>query len=96
MKPNPYDTRGEIFLKSGMLDEAIASYELALVKKPDFYSSRSHLAFLYIYKGEFDKAQPLIDDMMRQEIWNRRGLRSLIPGLQQIVPGSFSRRPDPA
>ena len=54
---NAYDSRGEILATNGKLDEAIASYEQATKLKPDF--ARSRLADLYIFRGDFAKADSL-------------------------------------
>ncbi len=60
-EPNPYDSRGEFFAMQGKLDSAIESYEKAYSIRPDFYnySTLFDLGRLYIYKGDYDKAQEL-------------------------------------
>ncbi|MCK5126261.1 MAG: tetratricopeptide repeat protein [candidate division Zixibacteria bacterium] len=53
---NPYDSRGEIYAKMGMLDESIDSYRTALQIKPTFYDSWQKLGIMYLFKGEYNKA----------------------------------------
>jgi eukaryotic-like serine/threonine-protein kinase len=47
--PNPFDTRGDIFLLAGRDDDAIAAYRKVLELKPDFgdYSDYVKLAIVY-------------------------------------------------
>jgi serine/threonine protein kinase/Flp pilus assembly protein TadD len=54
---NAYDSRGEILAMNGKLDEAITSYEKANQLEPGF--SRFRLADLYMYRGDFAKADSL-------------------------------------
>ncbi len=58
-EPDPYDTRGEIYATYGMLDDAIADYEMATQLKPDFANYRSlvNLGRLYVFKGEYERAR---------------------------------------
>ncbi len=61
---NPYDTKGDICMQNGLLDDAIASYEKSLSIKPDFYNSMIFLDILYIFKGDYDKAESTIRKIM--------------------------------
>jgi tetratricopeptide (TPR) repeat protein len=54
-EPNPYDTRGDIYARFGRLDEAIASYKMAVEIKPDYGSYK--LGCMYAYKGDFEQAE---------------------------------------
>jgi tetratricopeptide (TPR) repeat protein len=54
---NAYDSRGEILATNGKLDEAIASYKQADKLEPGF--GRARLADLYMYRGDFSKADSL-------------------------------------
>ena len=58
-KHNAYDTRGEIFALSGILDSAVVSFEKALEIKPDFVSSLWQLGNVYMFKREYGKADSL-------------------------------------
>lgn len=62
---NPYDSRGEIYSRNGRLDEAIASFRLALQMKPDFYASLVALAPLYVFKGEYDRADSCLAELAK-------------------------------
>ncbi len=57
---NPYDSKGDICMGNGMLDEAIDAFEKALAIKPDFYRSMILLEMLYIFKGDYDRAEATI------------------------------------
>jgi tetratricopeptide (TPR) repeat protein len=59
---NAFDSRGEILSMNGKLDDAIASYEQSTRLDPEF--SRYRLANLYIYRGNFAKADSLIRAMV--------------------------------
>jgi len=61
-EPNPYDSKGEILAMNGRLDEAIASHVKAIELKPDF--NRSALANLYMFRGDFVKADSLYQAMI--------------------------------
>jgi tetratricopeptide (TPR) repeat protein len=54
---NPYDTRGDIYVMAGMINEAMASYKTALEKRWDFSGSLFHLGMFYAYEGETSKAE---------------------------------------
>jgi tetratricopeptide (TPR) repeat protein len=53
---NPYDSRGDLYLRQGNIEKAIDSYELAIKIKSDFYPSVKKLLRLNLYQGEFSKA----------------------------------------
>jgi tetratricopeptide (TPR) repeat protein len=57
---NPYDSRGEIYADHGMIEEAIASYEMALKKNPDFENAVSRLSLLYIQQKNYTRAEESI------------------------------------
>ena len=56
-EPNPYNSRGDIFIEFKMYDKAVESYRKALKKKSDFYTSLTNLGKVYTYMGEFIKAE---------------------------------------
>ncbi|MEW5923589.1 MAG: tetratricopeptide repeat protein [Candidatus Zixiibacteriota bacterium] len=56
---NPYDTRGEIYARNGMLEEAIESYRMALRKKPDFESSIWMIGELSLFLGRHEAADSM-------------------------------------
>ena len=55
-EPNPYDTRGEIHCAFGELDEALASFELAVEKHPTYFYSMGNLGQVKIYQERYDEA----------------------------------------
>ena len=79
---NPYDTKGDICMQNGLLDEAIASFEKSLSIKPDFYNSMIYLDMLYIFKGDYDKARATISKILDSPSkMNRSTARSLLAAL---------------
>lgn len=60
---NPYDSKGDICMNAGMLDEAIEAYEKALAIKPDYYKSMIYLEMLYIFKGDYEKAEAIVKNI---------------------------------
>ncbi|MBU0982266.1 MAG: tetratricopeptide repeat protein [candidate division Zixibacteria bacterium] len=65
---NPPDSRGDIYARNGMLDEAIAAYAKALSIDPDFFASQWKLGHMYLYRGDYDKAE----QTYRQSIASKR------------------------
>ena len=51
-EPNPYDSKGEILLMAGRLNEAAEQFQTALNKWPKFYYSAMHLAQVYAETGD--------------------------------------------
>jgi tetratricopeptide (TPR) repeat protein/TolB-like protein len=51
-EPNPYDSKGEILLMAGRLNEAAEQFKIALNKWPKFYYSAMHLAHVYAETGD--------------------------------------------
>jgi tetratricopeptide (TPR) repeat protein len=75
---NPYDSRGDICMDAGILEEAIKSYEKALEIKPDYYKSRIYLGMLYIFKGDYEEAEATIRRILDSPVKNDRSVgRSL-------------------
>lgn len=54
---NPYDTRGDIYARSGRHDEAILSYQIALEKKPGFFPAMQNLGHMYVFKRDYARAR---------------------------------------
>jgi Tfp pilus assembly protein PilF/TolB-like protein len=60
-EPNPYDSKGEILMNAGKLDEAIVQLETALDKWPNFHYSAMRLAELYREFWDYDRAKAYIE-----------------------------------
>jgi len=60
-EPNPYDSKGEILMWSGQLDQAIQQFQTALVKWPTFHYSARRLAQLYLDRGDINKTLKYIE-----------------------------------
>ena len=63
-EPNPYDSRGEILLAAGRIDEAIKSYHKALSVAPDFPGSLSPLVKAYLINGNRASADSCVQAMI--------------------------------
>ncbi|MBU0985464.1 MAG: tetratricopeptide repeat protein [candidate division Zixibacteria bacterium] len=84
-EPNPHDTRGDIVSASGQLDSAIASYERVYRLKPDFanYATLFKLSRLYIYRGDYSKAQ---DCVQEAAVGGERIIRSVARTYMGLIP----------
>jgi len=51
-EPNPYDSKGEILMTAGRLNEAAIQFKLALQKWPKFHFSATRLANVYAEMGD--------------------------------------------
>jgi serine/threonine protein kinase/Flp pilus assembly protein TadD len=89
-EPNPYDSRGDLYANNGHIDEAILSYHKALEIRPDFMS-REKLGGLYIFKGEYERADSLFREMTTSP---DKGTREVGRACRSLVPahrGQFRR-----
>lgn len=75
---NVYDSRGDIQIQFGMLEEAIQSYRKALAIKPDFYSSLRKLGDCFLVLRKYAAADscytamlkaPAQDSFTKESIW---------------------------
>jgi tetratricopeptide (TPR) repeat protein len=67
-EPNPYDSKGEILMMAGRLDEAIEQYKIALEKWPSFVYSAVRLSNLNAELGDYDKAIYYSDFARKSEV----------------------------
>ncbi len=49
--PNPYDSLGELYLRTGRYDEATAEFEKALARDPEFEVSANNLVWVQVEKS---------------------------------------------
>ena len=94
-EPNPYDTRGDILSRMGLVDEATSSYQLALERKRDFFPSLQSLGRIYLLKGDYDLAENFyrklgeVDDPGAQ--WRSSLFLSCIPLFQGKLDEALAR-----
>jgi tetratricopeptide (TPR) repeat protein len=62
--PNPYDSYAELLLKEGKFDQSIENYKMALVKDPNFISSKAGIATDHMYMGKPDQAEAELHEML--------------------------------
>ena len=90
-EPNPYDTRGDLYAREGMLLKAKNSYVRALQIDPEFTWSRQKLGSMYMYLGQYDSAlavyQLLVKHSNPRTRRNARYSLAAIPAMQ----GKFRR-----
>jgi tetratricopeptide (TPR) repeat protein len=55
-EPNPYDSKGEILMMAGRLQEATTPLKTALAKRPSFYYSAMRLSEIYSELGDLKQA----------------------------------------
>lgn len=60
---NAYDSRAEIYLSNGYVEEAIASYKQAAQTKPDFVPSLHMMAMVEMYARDFTAAREYLVHM---------------------------------
>ena len=89
-EPNPHDTKGDLYASNGLLDEAIDSYRAALEIKPDFNYSLGKLGHMYIFKGEYARAESCYKALSASplEDWRSGGRTAL--ALIPIYRGEFT------
>jgi len=83
---NPYDSRGDLLFRSGKTEEAMASYKMALEKKPDFRNSTSQLCLLNIliknYAAAEEYAKKYISLADSSNRWPAQSYQVYIPQYQ--------------
>jgi serine/threonine protein kinase/Tfp pilus assembly protein PilF len=101
---NPYDSRGDLFAYSGKTGKAIASYQKALERKPDFMPSQVKLGHMYLFEGDYAGAREayrkLLDASDVETRARGRTVLALIPvyqgrlndGLEVLAQGIESDR----
>ena len=57
---------GDLYHRTGRLDEAIASYERAQIESPGMPAARSGIASVYISQHRFDQAESLLRDLVEE------------------------------
>ena len=88
---NPYDSRAEIYARNGKLDLAIESYEKALDIKPDFPDAAIKLASLYMFRGEYAKAEYWFGEPARMNLKGTRPGELLDLATLLIYQGEFAQ-----
>lgn len=58
-EPNPYDSRGDLYLRAGRLDDAAASFREALARYDDFTESRAKLGNIAMWQGDYVSADSI-------------------------------------
>jgi len=62
--PNPQDSIGEMYMRTGRLDEAVAKYKEVLAAHPDFYLSWGSLAYVQALRENYPEALRCLDELV--------------------------------
>ena len=62
--PNPQDSIGEMLMRTGRLDDAVAKYQEVLSAHPDFQLSRASLAYVYALQENYPEALRCLDELV--------------------------------
>mgnify|MGYP005833926521 CR=1 FL=1 len=62
--PNLQDSIGEMLMRTGRLDEAVAKYKEVLAAHPDFFLSWSSLAYVYAIQENYPEALRCLDELV--------------------------------
>ncbi|NIR48799.1 tetratricopeptide repeat protein [candidate division KSB1 bacterium] len=65
-EPNPHDSKGEVLMMAGRMQEAAEQFKMALAKRPSFHSSIMNLCNVYSELDELDRALEYFDQRISQ------------------------------
>ena len=63
---NPHDSLGDVLMTTGRLEEALAEFRTALDKQDDFFHSLVNSAEIYVLRGQVDRANELLDQVIEE------------------------------
>lgn len=63
---NPHDSLGDVLMTTGRLEEALAEFRTALDKQDDFFHSLVNSAEIYVLRGQVDRANELLDQVVEE------------------------------
>ena len=81
-------TLGELYRFHGNEDEAVKHYEAAIADDPGYYSAYEGLAFIYIMRGDADRAAELYDGLLQMGIISESYYHSLL-GTVLLIEGNL-------
>ena len=84
-EPNPYDTKAEILVNMGEIDQAISTYQKVISLRPDFinFSAAFSLGLLQVYKQQYTEARNTFQNIA---IKGKRYNRSLARTFMAEIP----------
>lgn len=88
-EPNPYDSRGELYLRFGEVDSAEASFKLALEKNSDFYPAIHALSRIYLTQGKYDEAYSMMKKLDKSAIMEYKNISILADAIIATYRGKF-------
>ena len=86
-----HDTRGDIYAYNGMLDQAIENYKKALEINPDFGITWWKLTGMYLFRGDYAKAENLINRRVSSKDKNARSSASRRQAQMLLFQGKFEQ-----
>lgn len=63
---NPHDSLGDVLMTVGRYEEAEAEFRTALAKDRLFFYSQKNIGWIYLMRGQVDKALELLDQVIAQ------------------------------
>ncbi len=88
---NPYDSRGDLYARNGFPEQALASYQAALSKKPDFAASVENVGHMYTFQGKYAEAYRFYDEAISLTAFPNLSTSLLNPALIFIRQGRLSQ-----
>ena len=86
---NPFDSRGDLYAQNGKPIEAADSYVQALRVKPDFSTSAFKLAYMWIFTGEYARADSLLQSLEHASNVSTRASARFVRTLIPMYQGEF-------
>jgi len=88
---NPYDTKADLYASNGMIENAAKNYRTAIKIKPDYYSSSAKLGLLYIYQGDYQKADSCLDAVLALDEDRYQHLVGIYRCYILLIQGKFNQ-----
>jgi len=89
-EPNPYDSRGEILLSRGKIDDAIEAFSQALNIAPRYYPALRNLGAAYVFAQRYEAADSCFDAMLLPDSLGRKPAHHPLRALVAMYRGKFS------
>jgi len=75
-QPNPYDSKAEVLMLAGLVEEAVKAFNEALTRDSSYVHSALSLAILHLHQGDYDLADSQIVKLT---------------AIDSSIPGNFSQ-----
>jgi len=89
-EPNAYDTKGELLISVGRIEEGIAAFRKALELEPGFIPAVLHLEMAYLNNGDFAGIEEMLAGLSSENSTITADDQSYLHGLSLAYQGQFS------